>query len=149
MSRLDELFADYASYHGTAGNRICHRIGIPLILISLLGLLSRLVVPGTNGWVDGAMILILVSELFYLRLDWRYGLAMLVISLLAWWAGRQMSVAANLALFVLGWVLQFIGHGVYEKKAPAFARNLIHLLVGPIWILSGLFPRSRAVETTN
>jgi uncharacterized membrane protein YGL010W len=43
-------------------------------------------------------------------------------------------VPVSIGLFVLGWVFQFVGHYVYEKKSPAFARNLVHLLVGPLWI---------------
>ncbi|MCP5464827.1 MAG: DUF962 domain-containing protein [Deltaproteobacteria bacterium] len=35
-------------------------------------------------------------------------------------------------LFILGWVLQFIGHA-FEGKPPAFFKNPIHLLVGPVW----------------
>ena len=46
------------------------------------------------------------------------------------------------AAFILGWVFQFIGHAVYEGKSPAFAKNAIHVLVGPMWILQELaFPR--------
>ena len=37
------------------------------------------------------------------------------------------------ALFVGGWVLQFVGHA-YEGKKPAFLTNLTHLLIGPLWI---------------
>jgi uncharacterized membrane protein YGL010W len=37
---------------------------------------------------------------------------------------------------VVGWILQYLGHYVYEKKSPAFYRNLVHLLVGPLWILA-------------
>ena len=41
-----------------------------------------------------------------------------------------------LGLFVGAWVLQFIGHYVYEHRSPAFFRNLTHLLVGPLWVLA-------------
>lgn len=37
-----------------------------------------------------------------------------------------------LALFVFGWVLQFIGHW-FEGVKPSFLSNPIFLLVGPIW----------------
>ena len=50
--------------------------------------------------------------------------------------------AVALTLFVLGWVFQFVGHYVYEKKSPAFARNLVHLLVGPLWILARVIGRA-------
>ncbi len=36
----------------------------------------------------------------------------------------------NVALFVVGWILQFVGHSVYEKRQPAFLTNAVHLLVG-------------------
>ncbi len=39
-----------------------------------------------------------------------------------------------LLLFVVGWVLQFLGHAI-EGNRPAFFRNPIYLLVGPWWLL--------------
>ena len=38
---IRSLFADYASYHRTSGNKAFHRISIPLIMLSLLGMLAR------------------------------------------------------------------------------------------------------------
>jgi hypothetical protein len=35
--------------------------------------------------------------------------------------------------WTLGWVLNFIGHGVYEKGAPAFADDPLSFLAGPVW----------------
>jgi hypothetical protein len=35
--------------------------------------------------------------------------------------------------FTAGWLLNFIGHGVYEKKAPAFADDPLSFLAGPVW----------------
>ncbi|ODV58882.1 2-hydroxy-palmitic acid dioxygenase MPO1 [Ascoidea rubescens DSM 1968] len=32
-------------------------------------------------------------------------------------------------LFVLSWIIQFIGHGVFEKRAPALFSNLVQALV--------------------
>ncbi len=32
-----------------------------------------------------------------------------------------------------GWVLNFIGHGVFEKGAPAFAEDPLSFLAGPVW----------------
>ena len=39
-----------------------------------------------------------------------------------------------LALFIVGWVFQFLGHAV-EGNQPAFFTNPLHLLVGPIWLI--------------
>lgn len=38
-----------------------------------------------------------------------------------------------LALFVSGWILQFVGHAI-EGNSPAFFRNPVYLVVGPLWL---------------
>jgi uncharacterized membrane protein YGL010W len=39
-----------------------------------------------------------------------------------------------LALFVVGWIFQIVGH-VIEGNQPAFFKNPMYLLVGPWWLL--------------
>ena len=63
------------------------------------------------------------------RLTHAVGIPMIVVSLplflFSWrWA---------LALFVLGWVFQFLGHAI-EGNSPAFFRNPVYLIVGPLWL---------------
>jgi uncharacterized membrane protein YGL010W len=141
MSTIHELFADYGSYHQTRGNKVFHRIGIPMIMITLLGLLARLEITSVNSIrIDAAILLILLAEVYYLMLDWRLGLAMLGVSIIFYVAGAAMPFWFNVALFVLGWIFQFIGHSVYEKRQPAFFRNFVHLLIGPLWILNDVVP---------
>lgn len=40
-----------------------------------------------------------------------------------------------LALFIITWILQFVGHKI-EGKKPSFLKDLQFLLIGPIWLLS-------------
>ena len=136
MQPITALFADYAAYHQTAGNKTFHRLGIPLIMLSLIGMLARVHV----GPVDAAMLLIALAEVYYLTIEWRLGLAMLLVSIGFYFLGLVIPFWANVALFVLGWIFQFIGHKVYEHKNPAFFRNFVHLLVGPLWILNDVIP---------
>jgi len=137
MRDIRTLFADYASYHQTAGNKAFHRIGIPMIMLTLLGLLAR--VPIVKP-VDAAILLLVVAEVVYLILDWRLALIMLPIAAGMYLLGRWMPLWWNAGFFILGWILQFLGHSIYEKKSPAFLTNALHLLVGPLWILNGLIP---------
>jgi uncharacterized membrane protein YGL010W len=63
------------------------------------------------------------------RLTHSFGIPMIVLALpvvfFSWrWA---------LALFVVGWILQFVGHAI-EGNQPAFFRNPVYLLVGPWWL---------------
>ncbi|HEY4219976.1 MAG TPA: DUF962 domain-containing protein [Myxococcota bacterium] len=41
--------------------------------------------------------------------------------------------------FSAGWILNFIGHGMFEKKAPAFSDDPLSFIAGPVWDFSQLF----------
>ena len=69
------------------------------------------------------------------RLCHTFGIPMIVISLLlvpVWWATGARSWWVPGGLFLLGWVLQFIGHA-FEGKPPEFFRDWRFLLVGLRW----------------
>jgi uncharacterized membrane protein YGL010W len=137
MPDIQALFADYASYHRTKGNKAFHRLGIPLIMLTAIGMLVRVHV---TGQVDAAMILIALAEVYYLLAEWRLAIAMLAVSVAFYFIGAAIPLWLNAALFVLGWIFQFVGHSVYEHRNQAFFRNFTHLLVGPLWILNDLIP---------
>jgi uncharacterized membrane protein YGL010W len=132
---LQGHFSDYSSFHRTPGNKACHYVGIPLIVLSLLALLARVPLFEAGGFtVTAAEALVVAATVYYLTLDTALAVVMLAASALMAALGRVLPVPVSIGLFVLGWVFQFVGHYVYEKKSPAFARNLVHLLVGPLWI---------------
>jgi uncharacterized membrane protein YGL010W len=70
------------------------------------------------------------------RLTHSLGIPMIAISILllpvCFFVDRLWILA--LALFVLGWVLQFVGH-FFEGKPPEFFRDWRFLLVGVRWWL--------------
>src|ERR1043166_9299294 len=39
-----------------------------------------------------------------------------------------------LGLFVVGWILQFIGHAI-EGNRPAFFQNPVYFFIGPWWLI--------------
>jgi uncharacterized membrane protein YGL010W len=59
-----------------------------------------------------------------------------------------------LALFIVGWALQFLGHAI-EGNQPAFFHNPVYLLVGPWWLVRrlgvalGLVKRTPARQPTE
>jgi uncharacterized membrane protein YGL010W len=83
-----EWIAQYATSHQHPANRMCHTLGIPLILISI----------------------ILFAASIFLHHLWLYALA----------------------LFVIGWIFQFIGHA-FEGKSPEFFHDWRFLFVGVRW----------------
>jgi len=136
-------FADYAAFHRTAGNKACHSLGIPIIVLSLLALLARVPLLAVGGFeLTLAEVVILLFVLYYLTLDATLAAAMLVAYAALDAAGRFIPPWPALGLFVVGWILQGVGHWVYEKNSPAFFRNFIHLAVGQLWILAKALGRA-------
>jgi uncharacterized membrane protein YGL010W len=130
--KIDALLSDYAAYHQTKGNKICHFIGIPLIIYGLLALLQ--LVPA--GPITGAEILIIAAVLYYLMLDIRLAAGMLLSTAALDAIARISDPRIGAAALIIGWIFQAIGHAVYERNRPAFFRNLVHLLVGPLFLLN-------------
>ena len=63
------------------------------------------------------------------RLMHSIGIPMIVVSLPLFFFSWRWA----LALFVVGWIFQFVGHWI-EGNQPAFFRNPIYLLIGPLWV---------------
>ena len=64
------------------------------------------------------------------RLTHSIGIPMIVVSLPLFFFSWRLA----LVLFVVGWILQFVGHAI-EGNQPAFMKNPIYLLIGPLWLL--------------
>jgi uncharacterized membrane protein YGL010W len=64
------------------------------------------------------------------RLTHSIGIPMIVISLPVLFFNWRWAIA----LFVVGWILQFLGH-LIEGNQPAFFRNPVYLIVGPLWFV--------------
>lgn len=86
-----------------------------------------------------AEVAIVAASMYYLRLNFRLGLWLLLAFLMLDIIGRLIdNTWVALTLFGVGWIFQVSGHSIYEKNAPAFLKNFIHLLIGPLWIVSQL-----------
>jgi len=136
----ERLWADYETHHRAEGNKVCHMVGIPLIIAGLLGLLAIPLFHVGQVPVEISFLLLLLAGAAYLWLDLKLGVVMIAFSVLLYLAARMLPWPAALGVFLAGWVFQFIGHGVYEKRSPAFLDNLAHLLVGPMWVLNHFVP---------
>ena len=54
-------------------------------------------------------------------------------------------------LFVVGWIVQFVGHA-FEGKMPSFFRDPTFLAIGPLWLwrkLTGAGPAAAADPASN
>ncbi|WP_019384216.1 Mpo1 family 2-hydroxy fatty acid dioxygenase [Acinetobacter venetianus] len=142
MTNLERLLSQYAAYHLDRNNIVTHFVGIPLIVFSILCLSARAAVDISGFSVTLAMILIVLSSVYYLSLDKLFGILMLILFVLVYplaikIAGFSMWswLGTSIGIFVVGWVFQFIGH-YFEKKKPAFVDDLIGLAIGPLFVLA-------------
>jgi uncharacterized membrane protein YGL010W len=149
VRKVDALLADYASYHRTRRNLVCHAFGITLILFGIVAMLLPLRLRGAAPWT-AAEILIAATFLFYLTLDVPLALGMLAETALLDLIARAVADwRAGLAAFLLGWMFQGIGHARFEKNRPAFFKNAAHLLVGPLFLLNELLQVRRSESLTH
>jgi uncharacterized membrane protein YGL010W len=149
MRTLTQQLTQYAAYHRDRRNIATHFVGIPMIVLALAVLLSRpaWTVAALPFSLSPAWVLFVASVLYYLVLDVPMALMMAFISALSlafgqWVAAQSLFtwLAVGIGLFVLGWVIQFVGHMAYEHRKPAFVDDLIGLMIGPLFLLAeGLF----------
>ena len=143
---------EYSHYHKNPKNKIIHWFCIPLIMFSLFGLLSLikfdLFIPGIK--LNLLHISILATSYFYLKLSLKISIGMVVfispmilmIDIMNNLYSTKTLFSTYLLIFVLSWVLQFIGHKI-EGKKPAFAKDLKFLLIGPAWMIAFIYKKNK------
>jgi uncharacterized membrane protein YGL010W len=134
--KVDALLEHYGGSHRNPRNEVIHFIAIPLIMLSLLGLMSAV-----HPWLPYAFVA--ASLVYYARLSVVFLLTMLVVSaamLAIVHAMGSRALVISAAIFVLAWIAQFVGHKI-EGKKPSFFEDLQYLWVGPLFVLSKLFLR--------
>ena len=144
MKTLTDQLTQYAYYHQDARNIQTHFVGVPMIVMAVVVLMSRAQVGLGDLSISLAMVAAVLTTLFYLRLDLRFGVVMGVVFALMlsggqWLAAQPVAVwlGAGVGLFVVGWIIQFVGH-YFEGKKPAFVDDLVGLLIGPLFVTAEL-----------
>ena len=134
--KIDTLLAHYGSSHQNATNELIHFFAIPLIMLSIVGLMYAL-----HPWV--AFAFMAASMVYYARLSITFLVAMVVWATLLFWLIILMGDRVwqtSLLIFIGAWIAQFIGHHL-EGKKPSFFEDIQYLWVGPLFVLSKLFEK--------
>ncbi|MED6146163.1 hypothetical protein PIB30_032096 [Stylosanthes scabra] len=151
MVDLEKHFAFYGAYHSNPINIAIHMVFVWPILFTALILLyftpslfsspSPLPPPLLLNY---GFLFTLIYALFYASLDIKAGSLAAALTFLCWigssflanYLGFSRSWKIVLASQLFCWTGQFIGHGVFEKRAPALFDNLVQaFLMAPFFVL--------------
>ena len=140
MRQIEKLLEHYGESHQNKTNVLIHGIAVPSIFFVSVGLIYCIPLPDFIAVYDitFAHILTIPMLMYYFKLSGPIGAAMTLLSL-AVFGGINLLEASGISvlwfsvvLFVVMWILQFIGHKI-EGKKPSFFEDLRFLLVGPAW----------------
>ncbi|KAM5373829.1 hypothetical protein ACJZ2D_006791 [Fusarium nematophilum] len=147
---LEQHLTFYGAYHHNSVNVAIHMICVPLILVSAfcMATYTGTLIP-TPSWLtlpyldlNLGTIAASLYALLYLLLEPFAGFLLAAFCMGGAAFGnylRQQNPEATfqgaLALHVVCWIFQFIGHGVFEGRAPALLDNLIQaIFLAPMFV---------------
>jgi uncharacterized membrane protein YGL010W len=150
MRTVTDWLAEYGKSHQNPTNKLLHWICVPPIVLSVMGLLWSLPVPAVfsalSPWLNWATLVSAAAVVYYLVLSPSLALGVLgafavLLLIVAWLARLPWPLwLTSLAIFVLAWIGQFIGHAI-EGKRPSFFKDVQFLLIGPLWLLAAVYRR--------
>jgi uncharacterized membrane protein YGL010W len=147
MRSVNDWFSGWRRPNPT--NVLIHWICVPAILWAAIALLWLLPVPASIGRAGLWSALVMVGAItFYWRLSRPLGAAMFVVfvllALFTEWLyqtlGRPTLFWSAIAVFVVAWIGQFVGH-ILEGRRPSFFTDLAYLLIGPAWLTGKIMRR--------
>jgi uncharacterized membrane protein YGL010W len=150
MRSIDQWLAEYGESHLHPTNKALHWVCVPVIVLSVFGFLRALPVPGAVAGLapalDWATLAAVAAVGYYLALSPALAAGMLLPLAVAFLALGALDAlpwplwSSCLALFVLAWAGQFVGHAI-EGRRPSFFKDLQFLMIGPLWLLAALYRR--------
>jgi len=142
---MKALYQNYSAYHQAPVNIAIHAVCVPLIILSIMGLLNLIHSPIPIGYLIPVAFFI-----YYIAMCPRllplamalFGVLIGVDQIFQHFASSFYELI-NILLFVACWVMQFYGHRL-EGNMPAFVEDRNSLIHGPfmaaILALGHLFP---------
>lgn len=142
MRNEQQLLTQYAAYHRDRRNITTHFIGVPMIVFAVGVLLSGVAMVVNGVSITAAWVAFAAAAVWYVSRGPVLGLATSVVVGALILAAHHVPahglgawLAWGLGFFVVGWIIQFIGH-YYEGRKPAFVDDLVGLLVGPMFVVA-------------
>ena len=142
MRTFSQWMDEYGVSHQNPTNQMIHKVCVPLIMLSVIGLFWMIPTPSLFLQIpllNWATLFIVGCLLFYLSLNLLMFFGMFILTtfmtiICHLLANQGILLQVSIAIFILSWIAQFYGHKV-EGKKPSFLKDLAFLLIGPLWVL--------------
>ena len=147
MRTFEQWMNEYQESHNHPTNKLIHKIAVPFIMFSVLGLIWSIPTPAAfkeiSPYLNWATLFVGGCLVFYFLLNRVMFFSMALSSGLMLWICHLLDTAGvllqiSVAVFVLAWIAQYYGHKL-EGKKPSFLKDLAFLLIGPLWVLRALY----------
>ena len=150
MRSVADWLVEYGESPVTPTNKLLHWICVPLIVLAAIGMIWSIPVPrlfaAAGPWLNWGTICAAAALLYYASLSMRLAVGIAIVFLAMFAVLGALTdlpwplLTTSLAIFVVAWIGQFIGHAV-EGKRPSFFKDVQFLLIGPLWLLAALYRR--------
>ncbi len=150
MSNADVWLDAYAESHQNAVNKALHWVCVPVIVVSLIGMLWAIPTPAAFAEISPALnwgtAFLLAAVVYYFVMSIPLALGMLpvvvaIVLAVNWLASLSIPlIYSSAGLFIVAWIGQFIGHKI-EGQKPSFFEDVQFLMIGPLWILAAIYRR--------
>ena len=148
MKSLDQWLTAYGESHQNSTNQVIHKIMVPLIMFSILGLMWIIPVPkflANISYLNWATMFGCLCLVFYALLSFKMLLGMILMIIPMFLLINYIAIEFSdimlylmIGIFIVAWIFQFIGHKI-EGKKPSFLEDLLFLLIGPLWVLKSFY----------
>lgn len=135
MNKYDSLINEYAQSHTNPTNIKIHHVCVPIITLSVLLFFRAL----SLSFINLADVVFIFAMVYYVSLNKKLFFPLFIfmgtLNLATYFLiSLPHILLINIAVFVIAWIGQFIGHKI-EGKKPSFFKDIQFLLIGPLWVL--------------
>ena len=145
---MQDWLDGYGESHQNALNKKIHWIAVPLIFLTIVGLLWSVHVPeamAVNQWGNFATLMLIPVFIFYARLSMSLTVGMTIWCLFCYGICYMYESSVDssalplwhtrIIVFVLAWLGQIYGHKV-EGQKPSFFEDMQYMMIGQAWLMS-------------
>lgn len=148
--KIEQLLKEYAESHQNKTNKNIHWICVPLIFFSIFGMIRSIPsfseMEAVSTYFNWSNILLVIVLIYYLRLSISLFFGFIIWAIIVSIGNEFLHLSfgtmgllwISVAIFVIAWVGQFVGHGI-EGKKPSFLKDIQFLLIGPAWLMNFIF----------